>query len=320
MMAHVNESSELAATIAALDRHARYTAELVRLVKQLDDLAIDYRVLKGIPLNQALYGNQLIRESRDIDLLIQTPDFLQVHQCLVAAGYQLRHEYSLDQLMYHQQFIMNYIDEMAYWHPMRRILIDLKWEIRCASGSPSHMWPQLVRYEFTEVGGCAVKTLPPAINYHYLCIHGAKHLWLRRQWLTDLAQFQKKIHFTWKEVFEIPRETLSIRALLEASCLLKAYFEVPMPSIDCGVMDKVAVKIRLYFVRSVWWQGVFENHPVVKKYVIFLLHMLLYPTLIQKCRYLVSIGAIRARHHVLRFKKPTFFKLVVRSAFGLLRH
>ena len=57
--------------------------ELTQMTSSLSQMHVDYIVLKGIPLNQLLYGERLVRKSRDIDILIQVKDIASVHQYLV---------------------------------------------------------------------------------------------------------------------------------------------------------------------------------------------------------------------------------------------
>src|SRR5450631_4201805 len=62
-------------------------SEILRLQKLFLVAAIDLRILKGIPLAILAYGNPSLRESGDIDLLIEEGDIAAAHDLLGHEGY-----------------------------------------------------------------------------------------------------------------------------------------------------------------------------------------------------------------------------------------
>ena len=69
----------------------------------LQERHIPYVVLKGIPLNQQLYGNKMLKYSGDIDILVDKKDFLAAHTCLLELGYELQSPLQVETVMQHEK-------------------------------------------------------------------------------------------------------------------------------------------------------------------------------------------------------------------------
>lgn len=305
--------------VLQVKRHLRYTQTLIELVKLFDSWSLDYRILKGVPLNRLLHGDQLKRESRDIDILIRVEDFEKIHHYLLSQGYQFTSHYERVDCLHASQFLMKYLDEIPYWHPEHEVLIDLKWGIYHENSLALTM-DDLSCYEMIEIHpGCRVKTLTAEQNYHYLCLHGAKHLWRRRQWLDDLAYFQMQVPLSWEKVCDLAQKTGTLRFLLEVNLWLKDIHHIHKYEIVSSTRrDRAMVHFRKAWIQQAWFQRL-QWHPVFYKYMSACLNLMLYASMRQKYRYIFRLWMIRrpARDYVARLKKPTPLKVFLCSLWPL---
>lgn len=140
-----------------------------------------YFSLKGLTLSMRLYGDFTLRQSRDIDILIQSEQLELAHALLLGLGYR-------------RQTIPSSYDflnekEYKYYHPAHRILLEL--HVRLFSNRA--LFPlKLINFkspQFIELQGENIPVLPNALEYTYLWTHAAIHNWARMLWLSDLVAF-----------------------------------------------------------------------------------------------------------------------------------
>lgn len=292
--------NDIATTI---QRYLRSMHELIQLTTDFDLMHIDYIALKGAPLNQLLYGDNLVRVSRDIDILIQIKDIQAAHQYLVDRGYELQLPFSIVHLICKSSFLINYLDEILYLHPLKHIAIDLKWHISSINRF-GMAWCNIKNHTVIHMNTHPINILNMEENFYYLCMHAAKHHWEYRQWLDDLAVFSQKIHFCWETVVSLAESTQAIRPLLEASLLLQEKCHIQLKDIPHSFWDNIVVKIRLCFIRS---------KP--KRYFSAILSLCLYPKISQKYHYIKRLLVLRVSslRHLNRFKKPKPYKMILFS-------
>lgn len=291
-------------------RHLIFMHELIRITSSLSQMHIDYIVLKGIPLNQLLYGKRLVRKSRDIDILIQVKDIASVHQYLVTQGYELQSSVPIDALIREATWLTRFLDEILYWHPHKNIALDLKWH-HSTRNSLGMSWCNIKSYTEIDINTHKIRTLKPAQNFYYLCTHAAKHHWEYGQWLEDLAVFSQKIPFYFDTVVSLAQETKTIRTLLEASILLQQHCQIKLGDIPDFFWDNMLVNLRLSCIRSQWFTRLL-HHQKFKRYVSIVLDILLYPKFSQKYHYIQRLFILRVAslRQLSRLKKPKPYKMI----------
>lgn len=285
--------------------------ELLLITQHFSENHIDHLVLKGIPLNDQLYGQRCMREMRDIDILTHPQHLLIAHHCLLALGYQLLSLIHPKHLMTRTQFLLKYTDELLYWHCDKKIYIDLKWQTS-ALNADGRAWINYSTTRTVMIDAQSISILNTTQNFFYLCVHAAQHNWEHFQWLVDIASYVKKLTFNQREAVALAMQTRSERILLETQFLLARYFnliiEVPMFT----MWDRIIVKGRLTLIQRQW-------HKISKpsKYKVILLHLLLYSTMRQK--YHIIFQTLLMRIKCLKIAKhqtnPNLYKLIICSFF-----
>lgn len=223
--------ADLAAYVrSASIRSLLLTGELVRLLKRLEAQGIPAIPFKGPVLASLLYGDPALRHFDDLDVLVCRENYASAEQLLLSLGYQpefqlltSRQEKAYLQNRFHAHFALARGDS--------RIDVELHWDIM-PEYFPFHSdlkgtWKRCGLLSF---GGANVTTLSPEDLLLFLCVHGSRHLWLRLQWLCDIAQLVRR-HATmnWDRVVEQAKIAGGQRMLFLGIFLANDILGAPLP-------------------------------------------------------------------------------------------
>jgi hypothetical protein len=163
------------------------------LIKEIHDIelflaseSIDHVFLKGPLLSHVYYNDITVRTSKDIDVLIQSKDFLKADEYLLNNGYQKSENYSnltSDQL----HLLFKSGNEVEYFHPQTGVQVEVHWRLFRNKSLFSKKMDLIFRSkEFVTFKNVKYPVLGEEDLFLYLCIHGGRHGWLRIQWLIDI--------------------------------------------------------------------------------------------------------------------------------------
>lgn len=226
----VCNSPELAgAGLEATHANLALSAELAKLAGVFAREGIEIIPLKGPVLAAALYGDEVLKKSTDLDLLVRRRDALKAKRLLESIGYRLL---TVAHWPSDAAWLRNVNDELAFRDPGSWLKLDLHWsllpgyfpsplsEVELWAGARSTVW-----------GGARVRSLSPEQQLLFLCAHGTKHLWVRLGWLCDLARLvQVERDMNWSEVFEQARQSHTTRMILLGLLLARDLFGVELPA------------------------------------------------------------------------------------------
>jgi hypothetical protein len=192
--AGVEPGAEGAAAAATLRRHARalargnlsQIAEAVGLMRLLAEAGITCVQLKGAPLSVRAFGQPLLRDGRDIDLLLESRHLPRADAVLASAGYRrLKPEAGFGR--WSQALYQRYCHEYVFAAPSG-VTVELKTRLQPAAGLlPLPVPDVLRRATVVEVAGARLATLGDADMMVYLCAHASRHCWFRLKWLADIG-------------------------------------------------------------------------------------------------------------------------------------
>ena len=210
-------------------------------------------VLKGLPLNQQLYGDQAVRRSADIDILIDQTHLLLANTCLNKIGfYSGKNRHGVSNIEFFQALparYQKYLKDLPYWDKAKAIHLELHFKARDAEVSKMLTERALTTM---RIKGHAVQVMRAEENFLFLCWHGSKHHWMRLQWLIDLGIFYQKIPLDWDLLWSLAKKQDGMRAVLEAKQLLQKEFGIILPAFSGKVMDKLSLWLRRGFVLRQW--------------------------------------------------------------------
>jgi hypothetical protein len=189
---------------------------------------------KGPVLATTVYGNLLIRQFSDLDLLVPRQALLHAKNLLLSRGYRPLKQVSAER--------------GRVTAPCRTIygLIREKLRMVCelvgADGQVVELHPRVTSWTFffplepvclwercgaTSLAGTPVRNLPPEETLLILCVHGAKHHWVRLGWICDIAELLRvhqnlNWHRTMAEANRLGGRRMLLLGLLLAHDLLGA--------------------------------------------------------------------------------------------------
>jgi len=164
----------------------RQVAEAAQLMKRLQADGVACLLLKGPGLSERAYGQPLLRDGRDIDILIAPAQLPRAEATLRAAGLVMEHPFPRSPRVW-RRLHLRYSHEFLLKTPSG-ILVELKTRLSpTASLLPMTAKSMLARHELRSVAGKPLAVPGEGDLLLYLCSHGARHCWFRLKWLADVS-------------------------------------------------------------------------------------------------------------------------------------
>jgi hypothetical protein len=188
------------------------SGELRRLLKLFAAHDVDAIPYKGPALAAKAYGNIALRHFGDLDILVRQRDVLRVMNLLIDEGYGLHPPLNGVQ----QALMLRTQCNLPFTRDAHRLIVEIHWRVSARLfSSPldeDALWENLHTATFE---GTQINALAPEDLLLSLCVHGAKHLWERLSWITDIAQLLA-VHpdLNWSNLLERAHRTGTERMLL----------------------------------------------------------------------------------------------------------
>ncbi len=214
-------------------------AKTLQLIDYFADAGIRTLPLKGSLLAVQLYGNKVLRQSRDIDLWIEPNAYPNVKILLRSLGYCYARSESESWSTRLEALYLSQQGEMTWWDEASRTTVDI--HLRLFTNSQAlpisfeGAWAGASSLPFQKLGlqqNRAVNLLSMEHQALFLSVHGAKHQWSRLLWLTDLAlmvQNASQLDLVWHSVFDQAEQLGVSRSLGQGLNLIEQAFEIPIP-------------------------------------------------------------------------------------------
>jgi len=251
--------------------NARYCFHLIHELLELLDLfhahgipAIPY---KGPVLAASIYGNPLLRQAGDLDILVPEGDVPQARRLLLARGYtQTWPQIPLSASQEAAHLRAKY--DIKFTHRTSGVTVELHWSITpkyiAFPPDPRILWDHL---EHTYLTSKEVPSFPPEDLLLLLCAHGANHCWVRLGWLCDIAELiRAEPDLDWERVLAKARLWRAERMLFIGLTLAHDLLEAALPKAilrearSDGTASSLAVQVSKRFVSApMGWLGPFEE-------------------------------------------------------------
>ncbi|MGQ9848309.1 MAG: nucleotidyltransferase family protein [Bacteroidales bacterium] len=207
---------------------------------------INFYLYKGLALSEQLYGDALLRPTRDLDIFIDFNDIFKAHSILLSLGYtRVKPNFDLNKRQLKQ--IKHHLHHFSYFHKKKKVLIELHWQL---------FVPMLLM----KNGGLLFKNITnnlneeyfprykPEVLLHYLIIHAAMHHWFKLLWLADMDSLIRGNKINWS-VFDDYTKVFDDKRMVNVSFkLLEVFFETPIPFRI--VLNKTELKIYDIAIKS----------------------------------------------------------------------
>jgi Uncharacterised nucleotidyltransferase len=162
-------------------------AEAARITRLLADAGIGSLIIKGPVLSLLAFGDLSLRQSHDIDLMIDPPRVMEAERLITQAGYRrVTPEVELTQPLY--DVYRHWRGQSTYYLDSLDVILELHWRLTSNSllftveAATLRSSAQQVR-----VAGTTFATFSDEALFLYLCVHGSVHFWFRLKWVIDIA-------------------------------------------------------------------------------------------------------------------------------------
>lgn len=160
-------------------------SELLKVLRLLADHGIAAAPFKGPAMAAALYGDPALRESEDLDILIQASNFHAAKVVLLAHGFRPWESLSPGQESTYLRYECGY----TFVQEQNNISVDLHWDfMRKYFSLPLDLDLIWQRMQTATLAGQTINQLSPEDLLLILCLHGGKHLWFGLNWICDVAE------------------------------------------------------------------------------------------------------------------------------------
>ena len=197
-------------------RNLRFTAELFRILDCLASAGIPAIPHKGPVLAQSVYGDLALRSFSDLDVLVPQEKVLLAKAALYGLGYAPASQF----LPAQERAYLATGYEYTLDGPAGRNLLEIQWDIVPRFYAIDFPMDELfARALPVKLAGRMVRTLSPEDLLLTVCVHAAKHAWIRLCWLRDIAGVTRTEGLEWS-VVDRNAGKLGVRRIVGVSLML----------------------------------------------------------------------------------------------------
>ena len=233
-------------------------AEAIRITRLLADAGIQSMIIKGPVLSLLAFGEPTLRDSQDIDLVIDPARLLDADRLMTRAGYR-RITPEAELTLFQFQVYQRWRCQARYYLDSVDLFLEVHW--RLTSNSllmPRDATIMCYRSQAVHIGGAAFTTLADEELFLYLCVHGSVHVWFRLKWLADIAAFLQRLRPEIIERIATRAQTLGLdRPFYVALTLAHELIAAPVPSDILAKARRDGVSRRLVIAgcKALNWRG-----------------------------------------------------------------
>jgi Uncharacterised nucleotidyltransferase len=204
-------------------------AALIELQRVFHRCGVALLAWKGPCLSRILYGGVALRESTDLDFLVQAKNLSAAIKVLENLGFE-HHSKTGDARV--DSKVERFDQELLFTRQSDQTLVELHtqvlpWQFASWQNLDAFM-QKPVRVPLTR--GEEILCLNPELLFMTLCGHAIKHGWEKLKWLADIHMFlESRDLIRWESVFEISRAQGHLDAVLFSVMLSSEVFGSAIP-------------------------------------------------------------------------------------------
>ncbi|HWN08062.1 MAG TPA: nucleotidyltransferase family protein [Pyrinomonadaceae bacterium] len=209
-------------------RNLLLSAELCKILQQLESAGIEAVPYKGPALAVYAYGNVALRRFVDLDILVRKGDVLQALKILEGAGFVCPTPWTSAQ----RTLLLRTQHNLSMSRESGLLVVELHWEVAsrlfARSLQAEDVWGRLASMRLNNL---EVKCLAAEDLVLSLCVHGSKHLWERLAWICDVAELiRTRKEIDWDTLLARAVSAGSQRMLLLGLHLANSLLDAPRPA------------------------------------------------------------------------------------------
>lgn len=166
-------------------RNLQRTGELLRILGCFEAAELKSLPFKGPTLAVYAHGNALLRDFKDLDVLVLKREFARAREILLTLGYRPASKMTRD----HEVAYVRTIRQLPLIHQERGLLFELHSHFTARDfWFPIDLEKVFERCQSIEIHGRKVPTLGPEDYLLVVAVHGGKHLWASLGSICDVHQ------------------------------------------------------------------------------------------------------------------------------------
>jgi len=219
-------------------RAMRFSAELSSVLQHFEARGIPVIAQKGPALAHLLYGDSVMREFGDLDLLVRPADVPKAVDALTELGYEKNLQLSPRQ----EQAYLRSGYEYVFGRGKERNLIELQWNLLprfyAVNVDVDGLFARSQEHVFD---GCHARTLGLEDQFIFLCVHAAKHQWAQLGMVRDIAAIAR-FDLDWDFVLHDAKQLGILRIVLVSLMLADVLLGYEIPARVAGLKEIVSTQ------------------------------------------------------------------------------
>ncbi len=250
-------------------RNMTMTAELLKIMKLLEENDISALAIKGPILSQMIYGDITQRQFSDLDILIQEKDLYNSVELLAQHEYVFEHPIKFLK----NKTLLNTEKDIALKKSSNNIYVEMHWRLfvgrlfKKTDISLFRVFPHRCLVQGSEVA-----TLDKEVLILYLLLHGSKHLWERIEWIVDIDRLiRTDDNLSWEKILQWA-ETMEIKPMIYFGIMVShTLFLTPFPEkvVDMARQNPNIVKAVDGLIEQIYTNHIHNINPSMNNYYFF---------------------------------------------------
>lgn len=216
------------------------TGVLLQILKLLREKDIPSLAFKGPILAVTVYGDIGRRNFSDLDILIERNTLQQTCDLFLSLGYLPELQLGPEELVAYSR----HEDNLSFSNSNNNMIVELHWDMAGAYLAQPLGYEKIADVlEEIRVSGHVVSNLQKEYLLVYLCVHGAKHMWERLEWVAGVAGLCNTTQeIDWELTFAFAAEQQCQRMVLLGVLLAHTLLGVHLPD---SIMRQIRADKRL---------------------------------------------------------------------------
>ena len=204
-------------------------AETLRIAREFTKHNLQHCFIKGVTLNESLYGGLITRPCKDIDVWVVAPSYRQAMDVLISLGYQKKlPAYELSG--FKEQYYMQHKRDMTFYHVEQKIEVEL--HFRLSYFGICFNPPSTGTIHNTLLLNTPIQTLDDNNHLFYLMMHGASHAFIRLRWLNDIALYIKSGKCSLNTVMALANQARCEHIIIQTLILVRDFLKLETPEMQ----------------------------------------------------------------------------------------
>jgi len=259
------------------------TAEMIVLIDLFEQNQIPAIPYKGPAIGAGVYGQLVLRQFADLDILVRETDVWKATDLLLERGYKghfvipAKRRPAFIRLSYVRSFTRD------------STTVELHWRLAPRFFGPyfdiSRLWE---RTRKIPLQGSCVRIPFSDDLILMLCIHGAKDCWEKLEWVCGLAEVVRADpELDWEDLLNRAKDAQAIGVVSVGLLLAHDFLEAPIPM---NIIRKLRVQSREDVIDQIvsrFFNGSSASFPLAQR---IRLHLELMDSIGEKARYCLRLG------------------------------